>query len=263
MRSRNHLIPIPQRLATGPFLFFSCSFANNSRPDNSSEAVCKTSCPPKNHPRRKRTHGRACFPSVIANNLPSSRQLVSLFMQWPDSFKASMIGCCAYSGMYCAAIFLALFFFASPIRVRIARADHLLCGENVESSAPSDAFIFPAIKTDSSRATEMDVTMIGLQNAGKTSLLRVLAVCSSFAPTSPMRHMLMLFVHAGWRIYHRVSIPSVAPCIVPLSLSSALLSSPFSCESSEQFNPHRWFQHEASPEGSCDSQVVSISVPKR
>ena len=29
------------------------------------------------------------------------------------------------------------------------------------------------------RATEMDITMIGLQNAGKTSLLRVLAVSSS------------------------------------------------------------------------------------
>lgn len=29
------------------------------------------------------------------------------------------------------------------------------------------------------RATEMDVTMIGLQNAGKSSLLRVLAVCLS------------------------------------------------------------------------------------
>jgi GTPase SAR1 family protein len=28
------------------------------------------------------------------------------------------------------------------------------------------------------RATEMDITMIGLQNAGKTSLLRVLAVGS-------------------------------------------------------------------------------------
>lgn len=28
------------------------------------------------------------------------------------------------------------------------------------------------------RATEMDITMIGLQNAGKTSLLRVLSVCS-------------------------------------------------------------------------------------
>jgi tRNA U34 5-carboxymethylaminomethyl modifying GTPase MnmE/TrmE len=32
------------------------------------------------------------------------------------------------------------------------------------------------------RATEMDVTMIGLQNAGKSSLLRVLAV--SFGPKS-------------------------------------------------------------------------------
>jgi hypothetical protein len=33
------------------------------------------------------------------------------------------------------------------------------------------------------RATEMDITMIGLQNAGKTSLLRVLAV--SFAHRFP------------------------------------------------------------------------------
>ena len=32
------------------------------------------------------------------------------------------------------------------------------------------------------RATEMDVTMIGLQNAGKTSLLRVLAVRSFLGP---------------------------------------------------------------------------------
>jgi GTPase SAR1 family protein len=32
------------------------------------------------------------------------------------------------------------------------------------------------------RATEMDITMIGLQNAGKTSLLRVLAVST---PTDP------------------------------------------------------------------------------
>jgi ADP-ribosylation factor-like protein 8 len=31
----------------------------------------------------------------------------------------------------------------------------------------------------SCRATEMDVTMIGLQNAGKSSLLRVLAVSSA------------------------------------------------------------------------------------
>ena len=31
------------------------------------------------------------------------------------------------------------------------------------------------------RATEMDITMIGLQNAGKTSLARVLAVCTLFS----------------------------------------------------------------------------------
>lgn len=30
--------------------------------------------------------------------------------------------------------------------------------------------------TDDTRALEMEVTMVGLQNAGKTSLLRVLAV---------------------------------------------------------------------------------------
>ncbi len=33
---------------------------------------------------------------------------------------------------------------------------------------------------DADRATEMDITMIGLQNAGKTSLLRVLAVSPTF-----------------------------------------------------------------------------------
>lgn len=32
------------------------------------------------------------------------------------------------------------------------------------------------------RATEMDVTMVGLQNAGKTSLLRVLSVCVAKLP---------------------------------------------------------------------------------
>jgi GTPase SAR1 family protein len=35
-------------------------------------------------------------------------------------------------------------------------------------------------QADSCRSKEMDITMIGLQNAGKTSLLRVLAV--SIAP---------------------------------------------------------------------------------
>lgn len=36
------------------------------------------------------------------------------------------------------------------------------------------------IAHDLHRATEMDITMIGLQNAGKTSLLRVLAVSNSY-----------------------------------------------------------------------------------
>ncbi len=39
------------------------------------------------------------------------------------------------------------------------------------------------------RATEMDITMIGLQNAGKTSLLRVLAVR---LPKIQIRDMLIL-----------------------------------------------------------------------
>lgn len=33
----------------------------------------------------------------------------------------------------------------------------------------------------------MDITMIGLQNAGKTSLLRVLAVCSQHAVNNALR----------------------------------------------------------------------------
>lgn len=40
------------------------------------------------------------------------------------------------------------------------------------SFRPSDTPLTPTLD----RATEMDVTMIGLQNAGKTSLLRVLSV---------------------------------------------------------------------------------------
>ena len=37
------------------------------------------------------------------------------------------------------------------------------------------------------RATEMDITMIGLQNAGKTSLLRVLAV-STLSESPKIQH---------------------------------------------------------------------------
>lgn len=51
------------------------------------------------------------------------------------------------------------------------------------------------------RATEMDITMIGLQNAGKTSLLRVLAV-SALVVSIPA---IADFAFSGRRIHHRVS----------------------------------------------------------
>ena len=58
------------------------------------------------------------------------------------------------------------------------------------------------LANEPARATEMDVTMIGLQNAGKSSLLRVLAVCAAlFRLSSPSAD----FPCAGWGVHHRVS----------------------------------------------------------
>lgn len=51
------------------------------------------------------------------------------------------------------------------------------------------------------RATEMDITMIGLQNAGKTSLLRVLAVSALVVLILTIAD----FVFPGRRIHNRVS----------------------------------------------------------
>ena len=51
------------------------------------------------------------------------------------------------------------------------------------------------------RATELDITMIGLHNAGKTSLLRVLAVCHII----PFMHLVANVVGAGRGVHHRVS----------------------------------------------------------
>lgn len=51
------------------------------------------------------------------------------------------------------------------------------------------------------RATEMDITMIGLQNAGKTSLLRVLAVSALFELILAIAD----FAFPGRRVHHRVS----------------------------------------------------------
>ena len=98
-----------------------------------------------------------------------------------------MTGCSVSSGMFA---FL-LFFFSSvaeyfllPARMgtctghlaptRAARTQVwfglVWLGSEVSLTAADDGMIWVKF----SRATEMDITMIGLQNAGKTSLLRVL-----------------------------------------------------------------------------------------
>ena len=47
----------------------------------------------------------------------------------------------------------------------------------------------------------MDITMIGLQNAGKTSLLRVLAVSVILVQNGNIADM----SPSGWRVHYRVS----------------------------------------------------------
>jgi len=60
------------------------------------------------------------------------------------------------------------------------------------------------------RAAEMDITMIGLQNAGKTSLLRVLAV-SSIPNAVPIFEDLETNSGGsiGRRVHYRVCVPFV------------------------------------------------------
>jgi ADP-ribosylation factor-like protein 8 len=59
----------------------------------------------------------------------------------------------------------------------------------------------------------MDVTMIGLQNAGKTSLLRVLAVCPSLSKDS-------MLSSAGWRFHHRVRLSCCPRSVADFTPSS-------------------------------------------
>ena len=54
----------------------------------------------------------------------------------------------------------------------------LATGWQKQISSEKTADEWPSLR----RATEMDITMIGLQNAGKTSLLRVLAVSPANNP---------------------------------------------------------------------------------
>ncbi len=64
----------------------------------------------------------------------------------------------------------------------------------------------------------MDITMIGLQNAGKTSLLRVLAVSALAITVSAIADLSF----PGWRIHHRVSSTHCRILNPSLSLKDAV-----------------------------------------
>lgn len=87
----------------------------------------------------------------------------------------------------------------------------------------------------------MDVTMIGLQNAGKSSLLRVLAVC----PPSPS------FAGAKVLIMCRVGNSRSSK-----SLGKGLLSLPVVSRLMFQFDPDHRVQYQACAEGPCDLEMV-------
>ena len=89
----------------------------------------------------------------------------------------------------------------------------------------------------------MDVTMIGLQNAGKTSLLRVLAV----RPKDDVFGILLMPCSSGWRVHYRVG---------QLFCSR----SPDLTFDSQKFYSHSRLQHETSSERSRHSQMVGRSL---
>lgn len=121
----------------------------------------------------------------------------------------------------------------------------------------------------------MDITMIGLQNAGKTSLLRVLAV-SLFPDTAMtvLHHPFLCHEREltdgclGRRIYCRVR-QHHGPCCADwrrqccITVSILLLRATMTpivggpSANLGQLHPYRWLQHEARPERSCNLEVVS------
>lgn len=108
----------------------------------------------------------------------------------------------------------------------------------------------------------MDITMIGLQNAGKTSLLRVLAVSIYPFGTGPCNVALNSRA-LDTDETRAASLPSSAskPALlrdgcIHLRRSLRQFCTDQLCV---QLDSHRGVQHEASPEGPCDPEVVCIA----
>lgn len=79
-------------------------------------------------------------------------------------------------------------------------------------------------KPSINRATEMDITMIGLQNAGKTSLLRVLAVSISTNPQINHRPAADLFAtDRAENLPSSMHYPSPAVLLFPYGVLPALI----------------------------------------
>lgn len=137
-----------------------------------------------------------------------------------------------------------------PHHLRLAPSDVLVSGPS--TARPRRPF------AKRCRATEMDVTMIGLQNAGKSSLLRVLAV-GSFC--------LSVFLSCVCRVWY-IRIPCIvltAACRVGSSLSSKLqMTSSSSLSFSNQpsqLHPDNRFQYQTSAKGPCHSEMVCVFPP--
>ena len=103
--------------------------------------------------------------------------------------------------------------------------------------------------------------MIGLQNAGKTSLLRVLAVGSHFLIQGPsvIPFRVLILFGAGRRVYHRVrNIPAGSA----IAANSVMVSSRLIATVCLQLDTDRGIQHEARSERPCNVEMVSLAMDR-